>query len=85
MSMMRHAIIACQYTAGERADSIAAERLAGVRTVRTFAAEEAEVARYSAAVEEAAGARSAATAVHALHLALFAAVGRSTVTLSNPR
>ena len=63
----------------ERADSVAAERLAGIRTVRTFAQEEAEMERYSRALDDAATARAAANTVHALHLALFAAVPSTAV------
>ena len=63
----------------ERAASIAAERLAGIRTVRSFAREDAELDRYDAALLEASKARRAATSVHALHLALFAAVPSTAV------
>ena len=59
--------------AKEKAASVAAERLAGIRTVRTFAQEDAELDRYDAALAEASRARHHATSVHALHLALFAA------------
>ena len=65
--------------AKERAASVAAERLAGARTVRTFAAEHREAERYADALEEAARARRIATRIHALHLALFAAVPSTAV------
>ena len=65
--------------AKERAASVAAERLAGIRTVRTFAQEDAELDRYDAALAEASRARHHATSVHALHLALFAAVPSTAV------
>ena len=65
--------------AKERAASVAAERLAGIRTVRTFAQEDAECDRYDAALAEASRARHHATSVHALHLALFAAVPSTAV------
>ena len=65
--------------AKERAASIAAERLAGTRTVRTFAQEDAELDRYDDALTEASRARRTATSVHALHLALFAAVPSTAV------
>ena len=65
--------------AKERAASVAAERLAGARTVRTFAAEDREAERYAEALEEAARARRIATRIHALHLALFAAVPSTAV------
>ena len=65
--------------AKERAASIAAERLAGTRTVRTFAQEDAELDRYDDALTEASRARRFATSVHALHLALFAAVPSTAV------
>ena len=47
--------------------------------MRTFAQEEAEVLRYSRALEEASAARAAANTVHALHLAPFAAVPSTAV------
>ncbi|ACO66790.1 ATP-binding cassette superfamily [Micromonas commoda] len=65
--------------AKERAASVAAERLAGVRTVRTFAQEDAELDRYDDALAEASRARRTATSVHALHLAMFAAVPSTAV------
>ena len=65
--------------AKERAASIAAERLAGARTIRTFAQEDAELDRYDDALAEASMARRHATSVHALHLALFAAVPSTAV------
>ena len=65
--------------AKERAASIAAERLAGARTIRTFAQEDAELDRYDDALAEASRARRHATSVHALHLALFAAVPSTAV------
>ena len=65
--------------ASAAADAVAAERLAGARTVRTFAQEEAEVRRYADALGEAASAKAAANAAHALHLALFAAVPSTAV------
>ena len=51
----------------------------GIRTVRTFAQEDAECDRYDAALAEASRARHHATSVHALHLALFAAVPSTAV------
>ena len=51
----------------------------GIRTVRTFAQEDAELDRYDAALAEASRARHHATSVHALHLALFAAVPSTAV------
>jgi ABC-type multidrug transport system fused ATPase/permease subunit len=65
--------------ASERAASGAAERLAGARTVRAFARELDEDARYANALEEAAAARGRATQAHAVHLALFAAVPSTAV------
>ena len=65
--------------AKERAASIAAERLAGARTIRTFAQEDAELDRYEDALAEASMARRHAPSVHALHLALFAAVPSTAV------
>ena len=47
--------------------------------MRTFAAEDREAERYAEALEEAARARRIATRIHALHLALFAAVPSTAV------
>ena len=66
-------------TAKEAAASVAAERLAGARTVRAFAREEAEEARYAEALRIAAAAKSRAIHAHAAHLALFAAVPSTAV------
>ena len=65
--------------AKENAASVAAERLAGARTVRAFAREEAEEARYAEALRVAAAAKSRAIHAHAAHLALFAAVPSTAV------
>ena len=65
--------------AKEAAASVAAERLAGARTVRAFAREEAEEARYAEALRVAAAAKSRAIHAHAAHLALFAAVPSTAV------
>jgi ABC-type multidrug transport system fused ATPase/permease subunit len=65
--------------AKEAAASVAAERLAGARTVRAFAREEAEEARYAEALRIAAAAKSRAIHAHAAHLALFAAVPSTAV------
>jgi len=65
--------------AKERAASVASERLSGFRTVRQFAAEETELQRYDNALGEAAKKRRLATSIHALHLALFAAVPSTAV------
>ena len=65
--------------AKEAAACVAAERLAGARTVRAFAREEAEEARYAEALRVAAAAKSRAIHAHAAHLALFAAVPSTAV------
>ena len=65
--------------AKEAASSVAAERLAGARTVRAFAREEDEEARYAEALRVAANAKKRAIHAHAAHLALFAAVPSTAV------
>lgn len=65
--------------AKEAASSVAAERLAGARTVRAFAREEDEEARYAEALRVAAKAKKRAIHAHAAHLALFAAVPSTAV------
>ena len=65
--------------AKEAAASVAAERLAGARTVRAFAREEDEEARYAEALRVAARAKKRAIHAHAAHLALFAAVPSTAV------
>ena len=65
--------------AKENAASVAAERLAGARTVRAFAREEDEDERYAEALRVAARAKKRAIHAHAAHLALFAAVPSTAV------
>ena len=65
--------------ANGRAASLAAERVAGVRTVRAFAKEVDEDSRYATALEHAAATRKIAIHAHAVHLALFAAVPATAV------
>ena len=65
--------------AKEHAASVAAERLAGARTVRAFAREVDEDMRYSKALDNAARSREIAIHAHAMHLALFAAVPSTAV------